>query len=42
MEMDKSEHLSIKETLSETKRLADELKISLQEALYVRQLVALR
>jgi len=42
MEMDHTEHLAIKETLSETKQLAGELKISFHETLLIRQLVALR
>ena len=42
MEMDSNEHSAIKETLLETKKLAEKLQISLQEALLVRQLVALR
>ena len=40
MEMDSSEYSAIKETLSETRRIAEEMQISLSEALQLRQLVA--
>ncbi len=42
MEMDQSEYLAIKETLSETRRIAEEMQISLSEVLLLRQLVSLR
>ena len=42
MEMDDSEYSAIKETLSETQRIAEGMDISLSEALQLRQLVAMR
>lgn len=42
MEMDQSEYSAFKETLSETKQLAKEHDISLEEALLVRQVGCLR
>ena len=40
--MDENEYSAIKETIDETRKLAEEMKISLSEALQLRQLVALR
>jgi hypothetical protein len=42
MEMDQSEYLAVKETLSESKKLSEELGISLTDVLLLRQLVCIK
>jgi hypothetical protein len=42
MEMDQSEYLATKETLTESQRLAKELDVSLTDLLLLRQLVQMR
>ena len=42
MEMNGDEYQAVKETLNETKDLADELNLTLLETIQLRQLVAIR